>query len=324
MNRIHLTFDYEMFFGTQTGTVENCMLKPTAALIELASRHTVRFVFFIDAGMLSAMRRQVKAYPELDHALTLISRQIEALARANHSVQLHIHPHWQDSFYDGARWQMKTARYRLAQFSENEVHEIVRDYKKEITQITSRPVFAFRAGGLCIQPFSRIGPALRANQIHVDSSIYPGGRMHSASHQIDFTHAPLRTIWKFEDDPCHEAANGYFTEYPITPHRYSQFFFARMAVHRMVRTERFAKIGDGSGMVGDSARIASAFLKGSRDMASLDGYRVTKLAAAIRHFYAQEKDGHFVAIGHPKALSRKSFDVIADLAERHTRAITIF
>lgn len=324
MNKIHLTFDYEFFFGTQTGTIERCMLEPTAALIELASCHDVPFIFFIDAGMLVSMRRQAKAFPELSRALTSISRQIETLAKAGHSIQLHVHPHWQDSIYDGARWKMKTTRYRLAHFSEADVCEIVRVYKNEIAQITSRPVYAFRAGGLCIQPFSKIGRALRENHIHVDSSIYRGGRMHSTSHQFDFTRAPSKTNWKFEDDPCEEAENGYFTEYPITPHYYSRFFFTRMAAHRMLRTRRFEKMGDGSGMVGDTARIASVLLRGSEDMASLDGYRVTELAAAIHHFDAQEKDAHFVAIGHPKALSRNSFDVIADIADQYRRSIAIF
>jgi hypothetical protein len=324
MNRMHFTFDYELFFGARTGTVERCMLEPTATLMELAGRHNVPFIFFVDAGMLASMRRQVKAFPELDRVLTSISRQIERLAQAGHSVQLHIHPHWQDSFYDGNQWKMETARYRLAQFSDAEVHEIVREYKNEVAQITGHPVFAFRAGGLCIQPFSKIARALRANQIHIDSSVYRGGRMHSPSHQFDFTYAPPKTVWNFEEDPCQEATNGYFTEYPITPHYYSQFFFARMAMHRMLRTKRLERIGDGSGMVGDSARIASMLLRGSEDMASLDGYRVTELAAAIRHFHAQEKDGHFVAIGHPKALSRKSFVTIADLAEQYRSFITIF
>ena len=48
--KILLTFDYELFFGTSTGTPYKCMIKPTNELIKIAERHNIRYSFFIDCG----------------------------------------------------------------------------------------------------------------------------------------------------------------------------------------------------------------------------------------------------------------------------------
>ena len=52
---IHITFDYELFFGDKPGTIEKCLLEPVSRLQQLAAKHQVLFVFFVDAGMLVAL-----------------------------------------------------------------------------------------------------------------------------------------------------------------------------------------------------------------------------------------------------------------------------
>ena len=46
---LFLTYDYELFFGAPTGTVEKCIIEPTNLLREIANRTGVKMVFFIDA-----------------------------------------------------------------------------------------------------------------------------------------------------------------------------------------------------------------------------------------------------------------------------------
>ena len=57
--RILLTFDYEVFFGRSTGSVERTMLEPTEALLELADRYGVKLVFFVDAGFILRLRPDI-------------------------------------------------------------------------------------------------------------------------------------------------------------------------------------------------------------------------------------------------------------------------
>ena len=49
---IYFTFDYELFFGSNSGTIENCIVKPTNELIKIANKYNVKFTFFVDSGFL--------------------------------------------------------------------------------------------------------------------------------------------------------------------------------------------------------------------------------------------------------------------------------
>ena len=59
--KIFLTYDYELFFGEPSGSVEKCMLEPTADLLNLAKGKDVFLTFFVDVGYLI----QAEKYPEL-------------------------------------------------------------------------------------------------------------------------------------------------------------------------------------------------------------------------------------------------------------------
>ena len=50
--KIAITWDYELFFGSRSGTVDKCMLEPTKRILEVAEKHEVPFTFFPDVGSL--------------------------------------------------------------------------------------------------------------------------------------------------------------------------------------------------------------------------------------------------------------------------------
>ena len=56
MANIFVTFDYELFFGVQTGTAENCLLDPTNRLIQMAEKYQARFTFFVDVLYLMKLK----------------------------------------------------------------------------------------------------------------------------------------------------------------------------------------------------------------------------------------------------------------------------
>ena len=43
-----LTFDYELFLGSNSGTVENCLIKPTNKIIPILEKYNLKSIFFID------------------------------------------------------------------------------------------------------------------------------------------------------------------------------------------------------------------------------------------------------------------------------------
>ena len=76
---IFLTFDYELYFGKQSGTAVKCILEPTNRLIEIAEKHSVKMNFFIDCGYLIALKKNCEKYSVLENDYSSIVLQIKRL-----------------------------------------------------------------------------------------------------------------------------------------------------------------------------------------------------------------------------------------------------
>ena len=76
--QVILTFDYELFFGANTGSVQKCMIEPTDRLLDLAEKHIVPMVFFVDVGFLIKLFE--KCYEKEDQEL--IKAQLKALKKS--------------------------------------------------------------------------------------------------------------------------------------------------------------------------------------------------------------------------------------------------
>lgn len=298
---IYITLDYELFFSPDHGSVDKCLIQPANELAALADRYNIKLVFFVDAGFLVKLNEYRTQFPELENDWNKVKEQLQGLSSSGHQIQLHIHPHWEDSFYDGKQWQMNIERYKLADFSTNEIEDIVFRYKKILEDIINKKVFAYRAGGWCIQPFEKIGPALRNNDIWLDSTIYRNGFHLSAAHHYDFRNAPNKFVWKFENDPLVENDSGFFTEIPISYQRISPFFYWKLYLLMRLMPKKYKPVGDGM-YIKDKKRIYTSFFYSSNHTVSIDGYFASLLdRALIKH--VEKNAGHFVIIGHPKSLA---------------------
>lgn len=317
-HNIYITFDYELFFGRTSGSIDKCMLDPTNRLIEIGRNRGVAFTFFVDAGMLHKMKIFASKAPEVAKQYQLITRQIRVLKEEGHSVQLHVHPHWEDCFYADGRWVFDVSRYRLNQFNPEDVDRIISDYWAALEEVTGSEIHAFRAGGWCIQPFAQIGRALKKIGITIDSTLYRDGHMNTPTHKFDFRGMPAMDTWRFEDDPMLTRQDGWFTEIPIAVTRYSRLFYLSMAFHRLAKTHRFRFTGDGAAVGGGWIHTLKLILKGGDGVVSLDGFRVRQLHPAFRTFLRENSNGSFVVIGHPKALCEQSFILLDELAAKYT------
>ena len=172
--KIYLTFDYELFFGDHSGSVEKCMLEPTQHLFDLADGENVHYTFFVDVGYLIASSK----YAELENDRTRVERQIKEMIDRGHDVQLHIHPHWQKAEYADGEWKMNTrGAYKISDFTQDEIDEIFGNYKHYLETLIGRKVCAFRAGGWCIQPFEAFKEVFTKYELNIDSSVIPGDFM---------------------------------------------------------------------------------------------------------------------------------------------------
>lgn len=302
--KIYLTLDYELFFG-RSGSPQKCILEPTDRLAEICDRRNARCVFFVDAGYLEKLCTYSQRFPQLERDREQVAGQIQRLSRSGHEIQLHVHPHWEGTVYDGTQWVFDMKRYRLDTFSDAAALDIFGRYVRAITSITQKPVLAFRAGGWCIQPFAKFQPAFEQFNIAVDSTVFTGGKNTTESEWYDFTGAPDEDCWRFQTDPCKSEPNGKFTEFPIASYRVSPTFFWRLAVTKIIKSRLHRSFGDGVPSANSPGQLTRLLTTFSNSVVSLDGYKSSFLMKAYKAAKRRHRK-HFVVIGHPKALSEYS------------------
>lgn len=301
--QVYFTFDYEIYFGDRPGSVEKCMLEPTRMLTEMADKHGVKLCQFVDIGFLLKMEDEMKKYPSLQKGHAALCTQLESLWKTGHDLQLHIHPHWEDSYYDGNQWVCKVDRYKLDDFSDAEITAICMRYKNRLEQFTGpNEIYAFRAGGWCIQPFTRFKKALSENGICVDSSVFANGHYESDLYNYDFRGAPLKGKWKFSDDPIVENEEGTFTEIPISSIHNSPLFYWRLFLLGRLNPYEHKPLGDGIPVAAPGQRLI-ILSRWTHNTVSVDGYNASLLWRAYSQHKKMQKE-EMVVIGHPKALSR--------------------
>jgi len=306
MSNILITLDYELFFGSKVGTLENCILTPTSKLVDILNRYGVKATFFVDSGYLVKLEELKGQFPILEKEYDAISSQIKALDRDGHSIQLHIHPHWEDSTFNGKRWIIDTKRYRLHQFSDSQIDDIVYRYKRVLTNMVGDKIFAYRAGGWCIQPFAKIKNALKKHNIYLDSTLFKNGKNDSHTHYFNFRGMPEKTEWRFEDDPLEEKEDGFFKEIPISDYRLSPLFFWKLVYFKKFGGAEHQTFGDGLAAGGSQLDKLRMLTRYTHSVVSIDGYKSSFLEKAYQSFLKRRDYKNFVIIGHPKSMSQYS------------------
>lgn len=298
-----ITLDYELFFGSQAGSVDNCMLKPTKRLLEILDSYGIKATFFVDVGYLV---RAQELQCDLENALR-VEDQLKYLHEVGHDIQLHIHPHWHRTEWRNQQWQFDLSYYKLSDYDSQTAATIVKSYSQKIRDLTGRSPIAYRAGGWCIQPFSHFSEALYKAGVRVDSTVYMEGLNESSVQGFDFTGAPEKSSWRFNENPLVEEEVGRFVELPISSAPVSPLFFWQFAVIKKIGSSQHQSFGDGSATSISKAQLTRLLTETSRTVASIDGYK-SKLLDHFRQHHKNTfgKDAPLVLIGHPKALSRYS------------------
>lgn len=312
---IFVTFDYELYFGARTGTVERCITGPTDLLTAVADKTGVKFTHFVDTCFLLRLKSEMQRFASLRKDYDLLTQQMERLWKSGHDLQLHLHPHWEDSYYDGEKWVCITRRYKLSDFPAEEIPAMVQRNKAELANYADASgIKAFRAGGWCVQPFEHIRTALHQEGIKIDSSVFPGGVYSSAHYAYDFRGAPEQGRWTFHSDPMKTASQGDFTEIPISSIYNSPFFYWRLFLLGHLHPYRHKPLGDGVPIAAPGQR-RRLLTRWTHNTVSVDGYNARLLSSALRQHERMNKSD-MVIIGHPKALSRYGLTALEQFIER--------
>lgn len=316
---IYITLDYELFFGKSSGTLDNSIIKPTEELLEIIDSLNIKANFFVDAGYLVNLEMLSNEHPQLKKDYQKITQQIKKLAQDGHSIELHIHPHWEDSYYDGNNWIFDTKRYKLSDFSEEEINTIVEKYAGILYKITGSKPKAYRAGGWSAQPFNKIAEALKNQDIYIDSTVFPKGYYNSKDQYYNFRNVPqYLTEYRFSDNLTQENQEGFFTEIPISSVKVKPYFFWKFAYHKLLKQEKHQAFGDGQAIAKTKNDTLRLMTSSSYSVVSIDGYKSSLVEQAF-YLYKRETQnkGNFVIIGHPKAFTRYSLEKLKKFLLKH-------
>ncbi len=309
-----LTLDYELFFGRNTGSPDGCLIYPTRVLTHLLERHGLLVTLFVDAGYLDRLFRS----PEKIHRCQFerIAKQLRELVGRGHDVQLHVHPHWEDTHWSEGRWQIDTTRYLLQNFSITEISTLLERYSELLRGITGHRPCAFRAGGWCLQPFGPLAAPLADAGIRIDSTVYARGRSVNPGREFDFLSAPDLDRWRFDTDPMCVSDAGLFMEIPITALRVSPLFYWQSLWKKLIRKNGDMPLGDGYAL-GNSGQYYFRKLFFPEDtVASIDGSRALLLERALRGV-RERRHSLFNVMGHPKSLTQSSLATLDRFLSRH-------
>ncbi|PCI58026.1 MAG: hypothetical protein COB45_01725 [Gammaproteobacteria bacterium] len=312
---IHLTLDYELFFGLKSGTVQKCIIEPTQKLLTIVDKYDIKVTFYVDIGYLAtAFRLGV----DTDNA-NLVIEQLQQLNKSGHDLQLHIHPHWEDAKFIEGKWVFDMARYKLVDFSKEQASKIISRYVGMFEQLNLPKPIAYRGGGWCIQPFDHIQEALKNNGIKVDSTVYAGGKNSSSIQGFDFRGTPQKNSWRFSENPLKVDDHGDFYELPIADVAVTPFFYWKFVFVKKMATNIHKAFGDGIAVAPSKNQILKMLIFPSKSVASIDGYKSILLNKAFKYRLIKfGVNSDFVLIGHPKAFTKFSLEKIASFIDEHS------
>ena len=298
---IFLTLDYEIFFGEQHGSVEKCIIEPTDRLISIGRKHNITMTYFIDIGHILQLEKYKEQNPQLQKDYDLILNNIRSIVTNGNECQLHIHPHWESTTYNGASWKFDHSKYKLSDFDPDQIEDIVTRYKNKLEEISGQRVNAFRAGGWCLQSFDLVKEAFIKNGIKIDSTVFKGGFNDKTPYFYDFRETPKTSRWNFSNDLTKEDQNGEFLELTISNMTYKPWFFWRLFQMGRMNPKDHKPIGDGFPIPvkGYRKKVLSS---STNNPVSLDGYFAKMLNKALSKNLGED----FVVIGHPKACTQYS------------------
>lgn len=311
--KLLFTLDYELFLGSRSGDVENCLIKPMRLYLDRVEQYGLRFTIFVDAAYLYILKQYAERYPTLRCDVEKVSAHLQELQRRGHDIQLHIHPQWYYSTFDGTEWQIDTNHYKLSDIPANEVKRLFKESKDLLDGIIGKKTTAFRAGGFSAQPTNLLTELFAENGLVLDSSVCPGAYYDSVYQNYDYRNCLQTALYRFDDDICVNRKDGRFVELPISMHGVSpQFHWRLVAVKlwsRFTKSTKHKTLGNGISVKTTGNSIINRLTHYCDTMATIDGFKISFLKdAIIRNSTAQRET--MCILGHPKLATPYSVEKI--------------
>jgi len=321
---ILLTFDYELFLGSRSGTVENCLIRPTEKILNILKENQARAIFFIDTTYLYRLEKLSETNANAERDFNIIKQQLLEIAAAGHYLFHHLHPHWLDARYleDINQWDLSdTGRYAFASLNESDKDMLFKYSDSFLTDIYAKAhsenkCNGYRAGGLYIEPFDSFKSFFQKYGIKYEFSVVPGEKKTGEKLFYDFTQCPADRPYSFSENPTVESVQGGFIEFPITKIKIIGLTKILNSLYFRITKNRF-----GQSISGDGVPIKKSFRK-SHSKRTVGRYMYMEMAMSaellnpvLMHLYKDtcQKNQYIHLMSHPKLVSVMNLKCFNDL-----------
>lgn len=323
----YITLDYELFMGSEVGTINNCLIKPMDALTKMLDKYQIKCNIFVDAAYLLRLY-QLKDNKEVEEQFQLVTRHVSSLSEQGHAIQFHFHPQWLYSKYEKG-WVMDFDHYKISDMPKEDIKTLIPQAIELLQSYSRTKLSAFRAGGYSFPNEPLFFDILREYEIHIDTSVLKGAKVRSKYQSYDYSTVPEVSPYNFDNDVCVKDPNGYFTEYPITTNTfigYRYLFLKSRLTKRYKENDEHhdVKFGDGSPINIKRGKISCLVNNFIRLMlpisisATIDGVFSLYLEKLYQNTASLINNKTFVIIGHPKNFSEKSISIFESFIQNHS------
>jgi hypothetical protein len=323
-----ITFDYELFLGERSGSVQDCLISPTNKLMKILEKQNLKSYFFIDTAYLIRLKEAARDHPSAREDLESITAQLVQMVKYGHEIHPHIHPHWKDAVYDAKQneWSLQNRRYYSFASLLTEQQAYLFDQSIATVRLIldiakcDQPLDSYRAGGWTIQPFEYFRPLFIQYGIKYEWSVLPGKYQISDAHNFDFRNAPEHNpVYTFDLDPCKIDQKGPFKELTISSFSMNPYekwldFKISGLLQRLGQRPAF-KGNTVSSIVreqGDN-QCKAGFRREIASFEGLNQFRIRKYLSDIR----TKEYVHFIS--HPKMLTNFEFKMIDRFLDKLNR-----
>jgi hypothetical protein len=308
MNRtnILLTFDYELFLGTKSGTALKCIIEPTDCILEILKKNRAKGIFFVDTLYLLRLKEIAPGYPNAASDFEQIIAQLRSAVKNGNYIFPHLHPHWLDAEYvpETNEWRLDNKRYyRFSALDKSQQQDTFERSVKLIEWIASSvsddyKIDGYRAGGWSIQPFADFLPLFLKHGIHHEFSVRKGIYYNSDAQYFDFRNAPQPDIYHFADDILKEQKSGVFKEYCISAIRMNKYVnWCSSKANSLSHILGIKGYGDG---IGVKALNVETFFEPLQLMASIEEFNIVTY---FEYKKAAKNSDYLHFLSHPKMIT---------------------
>ena len=271
------------------------------SILEVLKQNNAKAIFFVDATWLLFLKENS---PD---DLQIVAKQLLEIIKSGSTIELHLHPQWINAYKIGDKIAFKSFKhYRLHSLSQEDILILFRKSIELLESITLQKVQCFRAGGYCIEPFTKIKSSFETFGIKYDFSVVPGVYIRGGNvFDFDFSNAPKLSCYPFKNEVNIPDSDGLFVEIPVSTYQNNPLY--RLLNKLLLKINKDRIFGDGNSIEKRSYLFLSLLSRGlsfPKASITLDNRSTFIFKFLIKYHF--KKSNLLVIISHPKTFSEQA------------------